>query len=180
MIDRWMNWQTVISKQMQLYFSNWEQEFRTIGPSLVVQWKESTCQCRRCREHGFDPWVTKIPWSRKWEPTPVFLPVKFHGQRSLVGYSPWGCQEWDMTEQLSTHIHAFWTLTSPPPPFKMKLKQFRDSSIRTISFSKIEYSIWNWHNERHIQPCSGCLCSETKSSINLEEYLLKHTTFIWG
>ena len=37
---------------------------------------------------GFDPWVGKIPWSRKWKPTPVFLPGKFHGQRSLVGYSP--------------------------------------------------------------------------------------------
>ena len=36
--------------------------------------KESACQCRR---HGFDPWVGKIPWSRKWQPTPVFLPGKF-------------------------------------------------------------------------------------------------------
>ena len=38
----------------------------------------------------FDPWVGKIPWRRKWTPTPVFLPGKSHGQRSLVGYSPWG------------------------------------------------------------------------------------------
>ena len=49
--------------------------------------KESTCQCRR-RE--FDPWVRKIPYGREWQPTPVFLPGKFHGQRSLVGYSPRG------------------------------------------------------------------------------------------
>ena len=54
--------------------------------------KESTCQCRRCKRHEFDPWVGKIPWSRKWQPTPVFLPGKFHGQRSLVGYSQWGCR----------------------------------------------------------------------------------------
>ena len=56
--------------------------------------KESACQCRRC---GFNPWVWKIPWSRKWQPTPVFLPGKFHGQRSLVDYSPWSCrvgQDW--------------------------------------------------------------------------------------
>ena len=46
--------------------------------------KESTCQCRTCR---FDPWVGKIPWRRKWQPTPVFLPRKSHGQRSLAGYS---------------------------------------------------------------------------------------------
>ena len=39
---------------------------------------------------GFDPWVRKIPWRRKWQPTPVFLPGKSHGQRNLVGYSPWG------------------------------------------------------------------------------------------
>ena len=42
---------------------------------------------------GFDPWDEKIPWRRKWQPTPVFLPGKSHGQRSLVGYSPWGSQK---------------------------------------------------------------------------------------
>ena len=47
--------------------------------------KESAYQSRRCRRPGFDPWVGKILWSRKWQPTPVFLPGKFHGQRSLVG-----------------------------------------------------------------------------------------------
>ena len=52
--------------------------------------KESTCQCRRCKRHGFDPWIGKIPWSRKWHLTPVSLPGKFYGQRSLLGYSPWG------------------------------------------------------------------------------------------
>ena len=50
--------------------------------------KESTCQCRSCRSHGFHPWVSKIPWRRKWQPTPVFLPGKFHGERSLAGNSP--------------------------------------------------------------------------------------------
>ena len=51
---------------------------------------------------GFDPWVRKIPWRRKWQSTPVFLPGEFLGQRSLVGYSPWGHRVSDMTEQLST------------------------------------------------------------------------------
>ena len=45
----------------------------------------------------FSPWVGKIPWRRKWQPTPVFLPGKFHGQRSLAGYSPWGHKESDTT-----------------------------------------------------------------------------------
>ena len=49
--------------------------------------KESACQCRRC---GFNSWVEKIPWKRKWQPTSVFLPGKSHGQRILAGYSPWG------------------------------------------------------------------------------------------
>ena len=62
--------------------------------------KESTCQCKR---HGFNPWVGKIPWSRKWQPSLVFLPGKFHGQRSLVGYSPWGPKESDMTQQLNSN-----------------------------------------------------------------------------
>ena len=54
--------------------------------------KESTCQCRKSRRYGFEPWVRKIPWGMKCQPTPVFLPGKPHRQRNLVGYSPWGCQ----------------------------------------------------------------------------------------
>ena len=57
----------------------------------------------------FDPWVGKIPWRRAWQPTPVFLPRKFLGQRSLVGYSPWGRKDLDTTEWLSTHTqHTSW------------------------------------------------------------------------
>ena len=46
----------------------------------------------------FNPWARKIPWRRKWQPTPVFLPGKSHGWRSLAGYSPWGCKESDTAE----------------------------------------------------------------------------------
>ena len=59
--------------------------------------KESACQCWRYKRHRFDSWVRKSPWKRKWQPTPVFLPEKSHGQRSLVGYSPWGHRESDRT-----------------------------------------------------------------------------------
>ena len=50
----------------------------------------------------------KIPWSRKWQLTPVFLPGKSHGQRSLAGYSPWGRKESDMTEPVPAcaHVHT--------------------------------------------------------------------------
>ena len=54
--------------------------------------KKSTCQYRRCKRCGFDPWVGKMPWRSKGQPTPVFLPGKSHGQRSLACYSPWGGQ----------------------------------------------------------------------------------------
>ena len=71
--------------------------------------KESACQCRRGRRHGLDHQVRKIHWSRKWQHTPVFLPEKFHGQRSLVGYSLWGSKESDMTEQLNTQTNVMHT-----------------------------------------------------------------------
>ena len=53
------------------------------------------------RDAGFNPRVRKIPWRRKWQPTPVFLPGESHGQRSLAGYSPWGPKE----IQLSIHTY---------------------------------------------------------------------------
>ena len=66
--------------------------------------KESTCLCRRCKSCGFCLSVGNIPWNRKWQPTPVFLLGKFHGQRSLVGYHPWGGKirhDWACTPRLS-------------------------------------------------------------------------------
>ena len=53
------------------------------------------------QEPGFNPWVRKIPWRRKWQPTPVFLLAKSHEQRSLAGYSSWGYKESDTTERLT-------------------------------------------------------------------------------
>ena len=54
---------------------------------------------------GFDPWVGKIPWRRAWHPTAVFLPGKSHRQRSLEGYSSWGCKELDTTG-VTAHTQA--------------------------------------------------------------------------
>ena len=76
---------------------------------LCVSGKEFPCQCRRCRRWRLDPWIGKIPWSSKWQATPVFLLRKFHGKRSRLGCSPWGHKESDMTECLRTRarLHAF-------------------------------------------------------------------------
>ena len=64
--------------------------------------KESL-QCRRHRRCEFDPWVGKLPWRGRWQLTPVFLPGKCQGQRSLVGYSLWGLKESDTTEHSIAH-----------------------------------------------------------------------------
>ena len=67
--------------------------------------KESTCSAGATGDPMFNPWVRKIPWRRAWQPTPVCLPGESHGQRSLVGYSPWGHKELDMTKATS-HTHT--------------------------------------------------------------------------
>ena len=60
-------------------------------------------------ETGSDPWVGRTPWRRTWQPTAVFLPGECRGQRSLAGYSPWGCTKSDMTEQLSRVLYQSYT-----------------------------------------------------------------------
>ena len=77
-----------------------------IGLPRWLRGKECVCQRRSLRWCSFDPWVGKIPWRRKWQPTPVFLPGKSHGQRSLGGYSPPGRKESDVSEWLSTCVWA--------------------------------------------------------------------------
>jgi len=72
----------------------------------LSKWLRWLSVCLQCGRPGFDPWVRKIPWIRKWQSTSVLLPGKSHGQRSLVGYSPWGRKESDTTEQL----HFFWKI----------------------------------------------------------------------
>ena len=66
--------------------------------------KELTCQCRRQKRFGFNPWIGRISWRRAWQPTLVFLPGESHRQSSLVGYSPWDHKESDMTE-LTQHAY---------------------------------------------------------------------------
>ena len=79
----WSNW---THTYYLLLFGGGDKEF-------VYQWEDA----KRC---GFDPWVGKIPWKRKWRPIPVFLPGKFHEQRSLEGYPAWVAKS---QTRLSTH-----------------------------------------------------------------------------
>ena len=76
--------------------------------------EESACQCRRAKTLGFDPWVEKIPWMRKWQLTPIFLSGQSHGQRSLGGCNPQNCKELNTTEcaqRVLRNLHTFlWNL----------------------------------------------------------------------
>ena len=82
--------------------------FDYIGNYIYIYWVSLVTQTVKhlpaMQRPKFDCWVRQIPWRRKWQPTPVLLLGKFHGWRSLVGYSPWGHKELDMTEQL----HLYW------------------------------------------------------------------------
>ena len=74
------------------------------GGSVVKNPPSLACQCK---SHRFNPWVGKIPWERKWQSTSVFLPGRSHGQRSLVGYSPWACKKIRHDLGLNNNIHAY-------------------------------------------------------------------------
>ena len=84
--------------------------FHILGLSCWLNSKESICQCRR---HEFDPWVGKIPWGRKWQPIPVFLPQKSHGQRSLVSL-------WHAVTKSQTQL-SDWTTNNHSPHWGKKL-----------------------------------------------------------
>ena len=77
-------------------------ESSKITEGLMAQWLRIRLQCRSLRRHRFNPWVGKMPWRRRWQPSPAFLPGESHGQRSLAGYSLWVRKELDVTERLST------------------------------------------------------------------------------
>ena len=97
---KWFEW-----KEHELWSHrdlDWYHRFITYTNSVTLE-TDLICQCRRCRRHGFDPWVGKIPWRRKWQRSPIFLTGESHGQRSLVDCSPWGHKD----PQLNTlHIHT--------------------------------------------------------------------------
>ena len=90
---------------IQICFSFFE-----VGCALVVKngtsGKESACDTGDIMRHGFDPWAGKIPWRRTWQPTPVFLPGKSHGQRSLMA----------TVREVARVRHTLATKPPPPPP----------------------------------------------------------------
>ena len=96
----WHDWATFIVKRQQ----NITHDSELIS-CAIMDMVEITSKI--LMRSGFNSWVRKIPWSRKWQPTPVFLPGKFHGQRRLADYSAWDPKESKMTEQLSTYAQYY-------------------------------------------------------------------------
>ena len=78
-----------------------------------------------------DPWVGKIPWRRKWQSTPVSLAGKSHGQRNLVGYSPWGHKKLERTEHV--YIHSLALLLSLPLSLPSVLNQVRSGTCHLLT-----------------------------------------------
>ena len=103
----WSSWASVLGRSslpwclLLLFPVNLISRSRVSGASLVAQMVKICLQCRR---PGSDPWIGKISWGWEWLPTPVFWPQQFHGQRSLAGYTPWGCKESNPAEQLSFSV----------------------------------------------------------------------------
>ena len=95
-----------------------------------LRWERTYLQCRR---PGFSPWVGKIPWRREWLPTPVFLPGEFHGQRNLVGYSPWGRKESE-DWATNTSLHKRWVILKN---HHQTLKTFKKGFIYNIFATRI-------------------------------------------
>ena len=87
---------TAIPQEMREYIGYMQ------GLPRWLSGKESSCQYGRCRRRRFNLWVGKIPWRRKWQPTPIFLPGESHGQRSLAGYRPCGRKSWTQLSNYTT------------------------------------------------------------------------------
>ena len=125
--------------------------------------------CLQCRRRGFDSWIGKIPWRRKWEPTPV-LTWRIHGQRSLAHYRPWGCKELDTTEWLiyiniiTTFLYHFFQSQKYAIyllyPMKMIFSKYSKNHFSLCSVTQIYHeSINSWisihtcwcvHSELHL------------------------------
>ena len=107
--------------------------------------KESTCQSRRCERCGLNPSVGKIPWRRKHQCTPVFLPGEFYGQRSLAGYSPWGHRvrhdsaQFTISDQIRSVAQSCPTLcdpmnrSTPGLPVHHQLPEFTQTHVHRVS-----------------------------------------------
>ena len=122
----------------------------------------------RCR---LDPWVRKIPWRKALQPTPVLLPGKSHGQRSLAGCSPWGHKESDTTEQLCRHTHTHLPSTRFPRGLRVLIETSRQSKGRRTPRNSIQAPTKNLQRTHKLQ---GYVYSTPKHHSPLGRKQLNH------
>ena len=136
-----------------LYFRLTISSFQTLfqWENLTFLWGASLVGSNlpAVQETWIHPWVWKIPWRMEWLPTPVFLPGEFLGQRSLVGYSPWGGKELDTTEWLTLllsfciiWIHLLWMAFC----LSKFLLKYSPWNWDTVCWS----DLWIWHKYNHL------------------------------
>ena len=89
----------LLDRMVTVFLAFWEPPYCFPGFPGGTVGKNLPANAGDARDAGLIPGLGRFPWSRKWQPTPIFLPGKSHGQRSLVGYSPWGYNELDVTER---------------------------------------------------------------------------------
>ena len=114
---------------------------------MVKIWtEEPACQCRRRKQHGFDPWAWKISWRRASQPTPVFLPGDSYGQRSLVGYSPRGqvakSQTWLKQQHTRTPCFHIWKIIFKPDYFCRWMSKEQQQSLWTLCNTLVKMQNW--------------------------------------
>ena len=146
-----------LTVQTQMY--NWNDYTIPYIYKRLPRWgsgKVSAYECRTYERFRFNPWVQKIPWRRKWQPTPVFLPGLIPGQRCLVGYSPWSDNQLDMTERnqsetvyLITYRRLYYTCTLcldvPGHPtdedtaLSLRHSQFRHKCVTGMTIPSFRY-----------------------------------------
>ena len=136
--------------------------------------------CLQCGRPVFDPWVRKIPWRRKWQPTPVLLPRKFHGWRTLVGYSPWGHKESDMTEWLHLHINKH--IVSQKYKLKMHLIHltYRTSLLNLVYLKCAHNTLAKiWAKSSHAKPAVLKVKSRWFYGYRMAVSQLSTLTIVW-
>ena len=136
--------------------------------------KEPACQCRRHKRCRFNPWARKIPWRRSWQPTPVLLPGRSHGQRSLEEYSPWGRKRVGQDWNALAHVHKCQITTIWVRKFCIVIKNFLYLPLFHLKWNCIHFPMLQ--NIRELTFFSWSHYVLGSSSVTIQSYLIP-TTF---
>ena len=133
--------------------SVWSLSLSLLGFLGSAVGRESACQCRRHKRCGFHPWVGKIPWRRKWQPTPVLLPGKSHGWRSLGSYSHRVSKSQTRLSSTQTHVPSIVLSALPVLSLLLLLLLLHVNAHKkpvrwVLLLSSLFYKWGNWGIER--------------------------------